>query len=193
MKSNIKLTILATLASVASIIYFSTISVNRISNELQLLVIHCTATPANMPIDKNKIIKMHTLPENQGGRGWKVPGYSDIIKLNGIVENIVQYNKDTIIQPNEITNGATGYNRIARHVVYAGGLDSITHKPLNTLNASQDSTLKYYCKNFIKIYPHARIIGHNQVANKACPCFDVPDKVISWGIPEKNTIRGRLK
>ncbi len=193
MNNNFKLTIIATVASVASIVYYSIKPVNTHSNVLQLLVIHCTATPSNMPIDKNKIIKMHTLPENQGGRGWKVPGYSDIITLNGSIQNIVKYNKDTIIQACEITNGATGYNRVARHVVYAGGLDSITHQPKNTLNPKQDTALKYYCKNFIKLYPHARIIGHNQVANKACPCFNVPDKVISWGIPEENTIKGRLK
>lgn len=193
MKSNFKLTILATLASVVSIVYFSTKPINKNSHEVQALFVHCTATPANQYVDKKTVFRMHTTPKAQGGRGWKVPGYRDIVLLNGDIENVVKYNYDTIIQASEITNGATGYNQIAFHVVYAGGLDSITHKPKNTLNAKQDTALKYYCKNFIKIYPHARIIGHNQVANKACPCFDVPDKVISWGIPEENTIRGRLK
>ena len=193
MKNNLKYTIATIFISIASIVYYATNPVNRFCNTLQLLVIHCTATPANMYIDGKTVILMHTSPKNQGGRGWRVPGYADVIKLDGQLEKIVKYNKDSIIQGSEITNGSTDYNRISRHIVYAGGLDSITKKPTNTLNAKQDSTLKYYCKAFIKLHPNGRIIGHNQVANKACPCFDVPDKIRSYGIPETNTIRGRLK
>src|ERR1035437_487555 len=44
------------------------------------------------------------------GRGWSKPGYSDLIDRTGKVINLVPYNNDEVIDANEITNGASGYN-----------------------------------------------------------------------------------
>ena len=51
-------------------------------------------------------------------------GYTDLFHLDGRVERLVANNEDANVDPWEITNGATGYNSISRHIVYAGGCDA---------------------------------------------------------------------
>lgn len=167
-------------------------TVNTKSNELQLLVIHTSATREGQNITGQRIYKMHTAPKEKGGRGWKQAGYRDVVELDGNLVNLVKYDNNNIITPSEITNGVVGYNRISAHVCYIGGLDSITRKPKNTLTPQQDSVLKAYVFTAIKHHPNIYIAGHNQFANKACPCFDVPTKAKQWGVPNKNIFKLRI-
>ena len=90
---------------------------------LKYLVIHCTATPEGRDVSSADIRRMHTAPKSAGGRGWKQVGYTDLIRLDGTVERLVNNNEDAWVDPWEITNGATGYNSVSRHIVYAGGCD----------------------------------------------------------------------
>lgn len=90
---------------------------------LKLLVIHCTATPAGREVSAEEIRRWHTAPPNEGGRGWKQVGYTDMVHLDGTVERLVANNEDDVVDPWEITNGAKGYNRTARHIVYVGGVE----------------------------------------------------------------------
>lgn len=139
---------------------------------LQYLVIHCTATPEGREVTSAAIRHWHTDPVSKGGRGWKQVGYTDMIHLDGKVERLVQNNEDANVDPWEITNGAKGYNSISRHVVYVGGCDKQL-KPKDTRTAAQKAALKAYVLDFHKRFPKVRIIGHREVANKACPSFDV--------------------
>lgn len=184
---NIKYWIVGSLiaASVTTTVVINK-DVDRYSNKLQLLVIHTSATPEGRNVTAERIYKMHTNPKSKGGFGWQKPGYRDVIELDGEIVNLIKYNNDGIVQVSEITNGVRGYNRIAAHVCYIGGLDSITRKPKNTLTAQQDSALKAYVFTVIGYHPDIYIAGHNQFANKACPCFDVPAKLKQWGVPNKN-------
>ena len=68
----------------------------------------------------------------QGGRGWKQVGYTDLFHLNGGVERLVDNNEDAQVDPWEVTNGATGYNSVSRHIVYAGEWPE-TGRPRKTL------------------------------------------------------------
>lgn len=100
--------------------------------KLQYLVIHCTATPEGREVTAADIKAWHTNPTAKGGRGWKQVGYTDLFKLDGTVERLVQNNEDANVDPWEITNGATGYNGISRHIVYAGGVSKDGKTPKDT-------------------------------------------------------------
>lgn len=141
--------------------------------ELKYLVLHCTATREGRDVSGDEIRRWHTSPVSQGGRGWKQVGYTDLVHLNGSVERLVANNEDAWVDPWEITNGAKGYNSISRHIVYAGGVAADGKTPKDTRTAAQKAALEKYVKDFHTAHPKVKIIGHNQVAAKACPSFDV--------------------
>ncbi|WP_289770861.1 N-acetylmuramoyl-L-alanine amidase [Duncaniella muris] len=149
--------------------------------QLKYLVIHCTATPEGRDVTPDDIRRWHTSPVSAGGRGWKQVGYTDLIRLDGTVERLVNNNEDANVDPWEITNGAKGYNAISRHIVYAGGCDK-SNKPKDTRTAAQEKALVAYVKDFHRRHPSVRIIGHNEIAAKACPSFDVQKWLKSIGI-----------
>ena len=156
--------------------------------KLQLLCLHCTATPAGRSVTSKMIREWHTSPLPKG-RGWKQVGYSDMIHLNGMVENLVPYNEDQYVDPWEITNGAVGINTISRHVVYVGGMTADNKKPMDTRTDAQLSAMKAYVLRTIEKHPDIKVAGHNQFAPKACPSFDVPKWLQSIGVKEKNINR----
>ena len=155
--------------------------------KLKYLVIHCTATPANREVTVEDIRRWHLSPP-PAGRGWRQVGYSNIIHNDGKIERLVDYNCDEWVQNSEITNGAVGYNSVSRHIVYVGGLDKNTLKPKNTLTVDQFEALEGYIVEFLKVHPDAIVCGHNQIASKACPCFNVYT-VFGKVIPEKNRMK----
>jgi N-acetylmuramoyl-L-alanine amidase len=152
---------------------------------LTYLILHCTATPENREVSSAEIKLWHTSPVNKGGRGWKQVGYSDLIHLDGQIENLVSYDNDQEVDAWEITNGASGINSISRHIVYAGGTDK-QGKPKDTRTSAQTASMLKYCMVMIRNHPQIKIAGHNQFAAKACPSFDVPAWLRSNGVPEKN-------
>lgn len=148
---------------------------------LRYLVIHCTATPEGREVSSADIRRWHTSPPPKG-RGWKQVGYTDMIHLDGSVERLVGNNEDANVDPWEITNGAKGYNSVSRHVVYVGGLASDAKTARDTRTAAQLKSMTAYVKSFHQEFPDVRIIGHNEVAAKACPSFDVQKWLRSIGI-----------
>jgi hypothetical protein len=131
---------------------------------LKYLVIHCTATPEGREVSSADIRRWHTSPVTGGGRGWKQVGYTDLIHLDGSIERLVDNNEDGNVDPWEITNGARGYNSISRHIVYSGGVG--------------------YVKEFHSRFPGVRIVGHNELAAKACPSFNVQTWLREIGIKQ---------
>lgn len=156
--------------------------------KLKYLVIHCTATQEGKEITGEQIRRMHTAPKSQGGRGWDRVGYSDMVHLNGEVENLTPHNEDNLVEAHEVTWGATGVNSTGTHVVYVGGIDK-SGAPKNTLTELQEQSLRTYVLEHIALHPDILIAGHNQFARKACPSFDVPSYCKKWGVPEKNINR----
>ena len=156
------------------------------SKPMKYLVIHCTATKAGREVSSDEIRRWHTDPVCKGGRGWKQVGYTDMIHLDGRVERLVRNNEDANVDPWEITNGASGYNAISRHIVYVGGVDANdVNKAKDTRTPAQKEALKRYVRDFHMRFPQVKIIGHNQVASKACPSFDVPKWLNEIGINQK--------
>lgn len=142
--------------------------------KLKYLVVHCSATPEGRGIKAETIKLWHTHPKPVGN-GWRVPGYSDIIELDGTVVNIVDYNNDGWVQLDEVTNGARGYNSESRHICYVGGID-ITGDPKDTRTFAQSISLQEYCMKLKIDNPDMEVIGHNDLnPNKACPSFNVKE------------------
>lgn len=144
--------------------------------KLEYLIIHCTDTPEGREIYKKDIEQWH-LKE----RGWSRVGYSDLIQLDGTIVNLIEFDQDDTVDPWEISNGASGYNSISRHVVYAGG-----GKGVDTRTLEQRKALEVYVKYNLLRFPNIKVIGHNQVSTKQCPSFDVPKWLREIGIPSKN-------
>jgi len=156
------------------------------SKPLTYLVIHCTATPEGREVSADEIRRWHTSPKPKG-RGWKQVGYSDIIHLDGTVENLVPYNDDDVVDSWEITNGASGINSISRHVVYAGGVSADdVKKAKDTRTWLQELAMITYVKETIARHPNIKIAGHNQFAQKACPSFNVPVWLMAIGVSDEN-------
>lgn len=149
---------------------------------LKYLFIHCTATPEGREVSSDEIRAWHTNPVSKGGRGWKQVGYTDMIHIDGRIERLVKNNEDNVVDSWEITNGAKGYNSTSRHVVYVGGVSRDGKTPKDTRTSLQLSALGNYVKDFHRRFPDVIIKGHNEVAAKACPSFDVKKWLRSIGI-----------
>lgn len=166
------------------------------NNKLNYLVLHCTATPEGRPVSKDDIIRWHTNPVSQGGRGWNRPGYADVVYLNGDLVNIIPFNTDDFVDQWEISNGVVGLNGNARHIVYAGGMDKENKHPKDTRTQEQLNTLEIYVKYTVKRHPKILVLGHNEAPNahgKACPSFNVGEWLRSIGIPEENIYKKEVK
>lgn len=151
------------------------------ANPLKYLVIHCTATPEGREVTASQIRAWHTAPKPKG-RGWRQVGYTDIFHLDGSCERLVENNEDAVVDGWEITNGAAGYNAVSRHVVYVGGVAADGKTAKDTRTPAQCKALEKYVTEFCAAHPAVRIIGHNEVAGKACPSFDVQKWLRSIGI-----------
>lgn len=150
--------------------------------KLKYLVLHCTATPEGREVSSSDIRHWHTDPVSKGGRGWKQVGYTDMIHLDGKVERLVKNNEDANVDPWEITNGVSGKNSVSRHVVYVGGVGKDGKTAKDTRTPQQLKALEEYVKDFHKRFPSVRIVGHNELAAKACPSFDVKQWLKQIGI-----------
>lgn len=154
---------------------------------LKFLVIHCLATAAGKEITSTQVRKWHTAPVSQGGRGWKQVGYTDILHLNGGIENLVTNDWDDDVELWEITNGVAGMNSKCIHIAYVGGLDITTKKPMDTRTPEQCKALEAYVKRAIKLHPGIQVAGHYQFdSGKACPSFNVPAWLTKIGVKSDN-------
>lgn len=153
----------------------------QIGRRIQLLVIHCSATPEGLAVTAQAIVDYHIKT-----KGWSRPGYSDIVELDGKLVNVRLWNDDDIITEWEVTNGIlTQFNRNARHICYIGG-KGLDGKTKDTRNIDQSETLENYVLDHIKMHPNIVVIGHRAIQRKGCPSFAVPKWLRSLDVAEKN-------
>jgi N-acetylmuramoyl-L-alanine amidase len=185
------------------------------SKKLTFLIIHCSATPGGREVTSDTIRQWHMGPLFNGktiifegktypsvealpdkfiggvsikkirGRGWSRVGYADMVHLDGSIENLVPYDENDVVDPWEITNGASGINSISRHIVYVGGTDSKGY-PEDTRTLKQIMALDEYVNNVVAKHPHILIAGHSDFAPKACPSFAVKEWLQFIQVPERN-------
>ena len=152
---------------------------------LKYLIIHCTATPEGREVTSEDIYRWHTAPKPKG-RGWSQVGYSEMIHLDGTIEELVPYNDDHYVDSWEVTNGARGMNYKSRHIVYVGGVDKKGKKPKDTRTQAQKDALEMYVKAHTTLQPQWKICAHYHWSPKACPSFDVEEWLKEIGVNKKN-------
>ena len=125
--------------------------------DIKYIAVHCTAGPATQT---TKAIKDYW----KNNLGWKSVGYHYLINADGKIEQLAQ--------ESEITNGVAGFNSVAVHISYKGGVDA-TNKPKDTRTPQQKESILKLLKELRKRYPKAIIQGHKDFgAKKACPSFE---------------------
>jgi len=151
---------------------------SKTKQNYMMMFIHCSASPEGREHTGYDIVAMHTLPKSKGGRGWSRAGYTNVVRLDGIVDKIRKSDNDDFISSWEYTYGTLMLNRNARHICYIGGVHANDYQlAKDTRTNEQKYSLKILTLNEILLHPNIIIAGHYQVQNKPCPSFDV----ISWG------------
>jgi N-acetylmuramoyl-L-alanine amidase len=165
--------LIATIMGIAFFV-FTPEQVDLKSQEVQALIIHCSATREGQKNITPKVVDgWHTLPKPRG-RGERVNPYNVIIGL----ENTVWFrpwNQDKWLNRTEVSWGSAEYNICSFNICYTGGMNKQFTKAKNTLTQYQDSMLWVIVCDFKKQFPFGFVIGHNQInKKKACPSFSVP-------------------
>lgn len=126
--------------------------------EITEIIIHCSATKEGHPFFAADIDRWHK------AQGWSGIGYHYVIDIDGKVETgRAEYQTGA---------HAKGHNANSIGICYIGGLD-INGKPKDTRTQEQRESLAELVARLKVKYPKATVHGHNEFANKACPCFNV--------------------
>ena len=142
---------------------------------IDLIVIHCTATRADRPLTPAELTRMHR------ARGFKTCGYHYYIRRDGEI---------CTMRPVAMAGAhAKGYNAHSIGIAYEGGLDT-AGKPADTRTGQQIRSLRILVRVLCSDFPSiCRVAGHRDLSpdldgdgvvepeewTKACPCFDVAD------------------
>lgn len=154
------------------------------SYKYEFCVVHCTATPEgrDVPID---VLDSWFKAKPPKGRGWSKPGYRTVIDRYGKAHDMIDYDNDQVLEWDEVTYGAKGFNTKSIHISYIGGVDEMMQAK-DTRTEAQWLALEYHMKVILSYHPDIKFIGHNQISAKACPSFDVIDFCKSICVPNKN-------
>lgn len=134
----------------------SQISVSK--RKITEIIVHCTATQEGKNFTVSDITRWHKQ------RGFSTIGYHYVIYLDGTRH----------LGRNVNISGAhcENHNSHSIGVCYVGGLASDGKTPKDTRTQAQKTALLALLRELRRIYPMARIYGHRDFANKACPSFD---------------------
>lgn len=122
------------------------------------IIVHCSATAEGKDFTVADITRWHKQ------RGFTTIGYHYVIYRDGSVHNGRDIN----------VSGAhcTGHNTHSIGVCYIGGCKADGLSPKDTRTPAQKDALLKLLKQLRTLYPTAKIRGHRDFANKACPSFD---------------------
>lgn len=122
------------------------------------IIVHCTATPAGKDYTVADIRNWHLQ------RGFSDIGYHYVVYRDGTVHE----GRDIDIA------GAhcLGHNTHSIGVCYVGGVQRNGKTPSDTRTHAQKAALLNLLQELRLAYPAAKIRGHRDFANKACPSFD---------------------
>ena len=125
---------------------------------IELIVIHCSATRCDRRFSLEDLIACHDARFGFTGYHW-------YITKDGTT---YQTRHEQLVGAH-----AKGYNQHSIGICYEGGLDA-QGRPKDTRTPEQKATLHALLKSLLVDYPEAPILGHRDLPNvsKACPCFD---------------------
>jgi N-acetylmuramoyl-L-alanine amidase len=121
------------------------------------IIIHCSATPEGREHTVADIDRWHK------NNGWNEIGYHYVIYLDGSIHKGRDVEK--------VGAHCTGHNKNSIGICYIGGCDK-DMKPKDTRTDAQKNSIIELLTRLKKWYPEAKIYGHRDFANKACPGFD---------------------
>ena len=126
--------------------------------KIDKIIIHCSDTPDGRAVTVDEIRRWHK------ERGFSDIGYHYVIMLDGSVGDG---------RPLEQAGAhCKGQNAHSIGICYVGGCDLNRH-PKDTRTEAQKTAMAGLVRELKRRFPTATIHGHNEFANKACPCFDV--------------------
>lgn len=128
--------------------------------QIKEIIIHCSATPEG----RNWTIK--DIEHDHKAKGYKKVGYHYVVCLDGTIEK----GRDE----NEIGAHCKGHNAHSIGICYIGGLDK-KMRAKDTRTAAQKTALVKLVRSLKTRYSGVVVRGHNDYANRACPCFDVKE------------------
>lgn len=127
--------------------------------DIDKIIIHCSATREGQDVSIETIRRWHVVE-----RGWTDIGYHYVIGLDGSIH------KGRL---NNVQGAHTkGQNKNSLGICYTGGCDQDL-KPKDTRTDEQKRSFLILLEGLKSIYPKAKIYGHNQFSDKACPSFNV--------------------
>lgn len=149
----------------------------------KFITVHCSATKTGQYLTAQQIRKMHL------AKGWRDVGYHYIIRADGVIEK----GREDNVQGAHVS----GHNKNNLGVCLIGGVGS-NGKPLNNYTWEQMNALRGLIIDLSNEYnvPVKNIKGHRDWFGdtngdgvvdgrdwlKECPCFNVKDKLMEWGI-----------
>lgn len=140
--------------------------------KIDMIVIHCSATRADVPLSPRQLEEMHRQ------RGFDGCGYHYYVRRDGEI-----YTMRPVDRPGA---HAKGYNQHSIGVCYEGGLDE-QGRPADTRTELQKRSLRVLVRVLAMDFQTRRIVGHRDLSpdldgdgviepeewTKVCPCFDV--------------------
>ena len=125
------------------------------------IIVHCADTPEGRDDKAADIKRWHK------AQGWSDIGYHYVVDLDGTIE------------PGRPIEKAGAHcnrqNADSIGVCYVGGCDK-DMKPKDTRTDEQKAALILLLKYLVAKYPGAKIYGHKDFAQKACPSFDAKEE-----------------
>lgn len=126
------------------------------------IIVHCTATPQGRVVTVNDVDRWHR------DQGYTCIGYHYLVGLNGELwtgRGLEQEGAHCL-----------GQNKTSIGVCYVGGLAADGKTAKDTRTAVQKQTLIRLLRQLKGQFPGVSVHGHNEFANKACPCFDAKNE-----------------
>ena len=121
------------------------------------IIVHCAQTPNGVDFGVLDIDQWHK-ERGFNSRGLKSMfcGYNYIIRPNGVIER------------------GRGLSEVGAHTKGHNGRSiGICLIGTDEFTPEQFNALKWLLKDLKNVYPNAKIHGHYEFSNKACPGFDV--------------------
>ena len=129
------------------------------------IIFHCSATKPSMNIGADWIRELHIKE-----KGYNDIGYHFVVRRNGAIEDG---------RPMGIVGAhCLNHNTNTIGVCLVGGID-INGKPENNFTPEQFESAQLLTNSLVDLLPSIKkLSGHKDYAQRACPCFEVKDKII---------------